>query len=546
MGTRYGPHCPNGTVGAKRLTTGTPSAAARWAGPVLPTTSAPARATMPASSVRPVCPPRSRPPAAATRAVSSRSSGPPVTTTRYPAPASSRTIPAATPGGQARADADDPGWTTTYPGRSSPGGGCGTASGRRHSRGWSCAGSAYPAAAARDRARSGSGTPTGTRCRTSSRLPGKSSLMALTRRRPAIRSSSASGSADWWKLVNTTASSAPVAASRSTRRRVRAGSTGPASGSIHSSGHSTISSTPGSRSAAARPRGPHSSTTRSACAATARMPGPVTSTSPAESLRTTSTVPAVRGAAGTTARCRRRISSTAAVRVAAAPGAAATSSPRVTGVGTRMPLAPAASAAVMSRPMSPTTTHRAAVVPNCAAAACTRPGAGFRQPHPASSSCGHTSQASNGPSSSSTRACTRAICAGVKYPRARPDWFVTTASRRPAARSRSSAARAPGRGRTFSGSPLYGTSSISVPSRSSSTASNRTPPERPAPGSTRADLRWSGSIWSRRTGRGFPAPRGVNIIFLPRRRRRAGPAGAAGGRGRASSPLRRYPPPRRS
>ena len=119
--------------------------------------------------------------------------------------------------------------------------------------------------------------------------------------------------------------------------------------------------------------------------------------------------PPERGAAGTTAACRRRISATAAGNVDAVCGAAATSSPRVTGVGTRIPDAPAARAAVMSRPMSPTTTHRPGTVSRSAAAACTRPGAGLRQPQPASSSCGHTRHESNGPSSSSTRACTWAI-----------------------------------------------------------------------------------------------------------------------------------------
>lgn len=43
---------------------------------------------------------------------------------------------------------------------------------------------------------------------------------------------------------------------------------------------------------------------------------------------------------------------------------------------------------------------------------------------------------------------------GVSTPRAIPDWLVTTPTAAPAARSRSSAARSPGTGRTRSGSPL--------------------------------------------------------------------------------------------
>ncbi len=281
--------------------------------------------------------------------------------------------------------------------------------------------------------------------------------------------------------MKTTASSAPVAARRAVSSCMPAASTGPGSGSIHGSRHSMISSTPGSSSAAARPRGPQSMTTRSAPAATARIAGPVTRTSPAESGRATSTQPGRRrsvpwAADPATRRCRRRIRSTAPVRSPATAGAAATSSARVTGVGTRIPAAPAATAAVMSRPMSPTTTQRSGVVPSAAAAAWIIPGAGFRHRQFAESSCGHTCHVSNGPRSSSTLACTAASSSAVNRPRARPDWLVTTPIRNPAARSRSSAARAPGTGSTRAGSPLYGTSTTRVPSRSNSTASNRLGP----------------------------------------------------------------------
>ena len=232
------------------------------------------------------------------------------------------------------------------------------------------------------------------------------------------------------------------------------GSTGAGAPSIQGSGHSMISSTPGSRAAASRPRGPQSSTTRPAYPATARMAGPVTRTSPAESLRTTSTVPVRRGDGPATRAARRRIRSTAAGRSAATCPAAATSAARVVGVGTRIAAAPAAAAAAWSASMSPTSTQRSGVVPSARAAACTMPGAGLRQPQPARSSCGQYCQVSKGPSSSSTRALTARSWAVENSPRASPDWLVTTPRRRPAARSRSSAARAPGTGRTLSGSPL--------------------------------------------------------------------------------------------
>src|ERR687897_1039335 len=58
-GTRQGRQRTAGTVGAKRETTGVPTAAARCAGPVLPTTTAPAPASALASVRRSVAPPRS-------------------------------------------------------------------------------------------------------------------------------------------------------------------------------------------------------------------------------------------------------------------------------------------------------------------------------------------------------------------------------------------------------------------------------------------------------------------------------------------------------
>src|SRR5581483_535480 len=87
----YGRHRAAGTVGAKTDTIGTPTAAARCAGPVLPTTTAEAPAMMAARSARLGHPPRSRarPEPPATNAVRARSSPDPVTTTSAPCAPSS-------------------------------------------------------------------------------------------------------------------------------------------------------------------------------------------------------------------------------------------------------------------------------------------------------------------------------------------------------------------------------------------------------------------------------------------------------------------------
>ncbi len=108
----------------------------------------------------------------------------------------------------------------------------------------------------------------------------------------------------------------------------------------------------------------------------------MTSTSPAESERTTSTVPAAPGPrrGRRPSAARRRIRSTAAARSAATAGAAATSSGRVTAVGTRMPAAPAAAAA--ADVPADVADHHAAVRAWCPARRrrpWTRPGAGLRQ-----------------------------------------------------------------------------------------------------------------------------------------------------------------------
>ena len=65
--------------------------------------------------------------------------------------------------------------------------------------------------------------------------------------------------------------------------------------------------------------------------------------------------------------------------------------------------------------------------------ASTNPGAGLRHRHPSSGPCGQTSQMSNGPSSSSTRPLPRPTCSGPSSPRAIPDWLVTTPTGTPPA-----------------------------------------------------------------------------------------------------------------
>ena len=103
-GTPHGRQRTAGTVGAKSDTTGVPTAAARCAGPVLPTTIASAPASTPASSASVVAR-RGRSPRAApaTARSASRSAGPPVTTTSRPRSSSAATSAALRSGAHARA-----------------------------------------------------------------------------------------------------------------------------------------------------------------------------------------------------------------------------------------------------------------------------------------------------------------------------------------------------------------------------------------------------------------------------------------------------------
>ncbi len=267
-----------------------------------------------------------------------------------------------------------------------------------------------------------------------------------------------------------TASSASTSARIACSASPDAASAAGAGEEIHGASHTCTAWTPGSSRPADAPRGPQSRCTSTrGSAATARTAGPEMRTSPTESRRTTSTR---RGAGSWMRRC------PASRIVGATSSASATSSSRVTGVGTSTPRAPTARAAPMSAAMSPTTATRDGSTPHVRQAASTMPGRGLRQSQPSSDPCGHSSTRSNAPSSSCTRALTASACARVMRPRAMPDWFVTIPTLRPAARTASTASRAPGISVTSAGSPLYGKSTTSVPSRSNRTASRSFPGER--------------------------------------------------------------------
>ena len=144
--------------------------------------------------------------------------------------------------------------------------------------------------------------------------------------------------------------------------------TGAGSGSIHGARQQRTSSTPGSSSAAWRPRGPHSSVTRSHRAASARMAGPASRTSPSLSRRTAEDVG--HGAAqeqvdgfGQRARHAR---------------ARPRSRPRgVRGVGTMHRAGAGGRAASTSAPMSPTIAQSRGCTPRRAAARRISPGCGL-------------------------------------------------------------------------------------------------------------------------------------------------------------------------
>src|SRR3954447_24966018 len=70
---------------------------------------------------------------------------------------------------------------------------------------------------------------------------------------PAVRSSRASGSGDWWNDVEITAASGPSARTRSVSRARSAASTGGGAPRIHGLAQVHTSSTPGSKRAASAP-----------------------------------------------------------------------------------------------------------------------------------------------------------------------------------------------------------------------------------------------------------------------------------------------------
>src|SRR3954453_14672965 len=89
-------------------------------------------------------------------------------------------------------------------------------------------------------------------------------LVAAIRGTPAVRSSSARGSGDWWNDVEITAASGRAAWTRSVRRARSAASTGGGSPRIHGQAQGQTSSTPGNSAAASAPAGPARKTTRPA------------------------------------------------------------------------------------------------------------------------------------------------------------------------------------------------------------------------------------------------------------------------------------------
>ena len=159
----------------------------------------------------------------------------------------------------------------------------------------------------------------------------------------------------------------------------------------------------------ARPRGPHSSVTRSAPAATARIAGPASSTSPSLSRRATRTwrharppqQPASTAGASSVGRAARAPRATSSGRVARASGRArrARRPPRGLDVGADVADDHAALRIDAERARRPRGRGRAR---------------GLRQSQPSSGPCGQTAHGPSGPSSASTRALTAATCRRVE------------------------------------------------------------------------------------------------------------------------------------
>src|SRR4051794_23551541 len=115
VGTPHGRHASAGTTGANRETTGVPTAAARWAGPVLPDTTHAADASTAASAPNDVRPERSRAPGvlATAAAAVAASAGVPVPPPPQPPSARAATTRPTCGGDGARAGTDAEGCTTT-------------------------------------------------------------------------------------------------------------------------------------------------------------------------------------------------------------------------------------------------------------------------------------------------------------------------------------------------------------------------------------------------------------------------------------------------
>ena len=96
--------------------------------------------------------------------------------------------------------------------------------------------------------------------------------------------------------------------------------------------------------------------------------------------------------------------------------------------------------------VAPVDEHRALAdrsMPSRAAASISRPGRGLRQAQPSASSWGHTSTSSTGTTDRRLRLISSTLDRDA-VPRAMSGWLVTTMVRKPASRSRSTAAATPG------------------------------------------------------------------------------------------------------
>ena len=228
-----------------------------------------------------------------------------------------------------------------------------------------------------------------------------------------------------------------------------------------------MSSMPGSSSAAGAPAGETSRSRRLAPLRRARSAGPMSRHLRAVEAHGENRATRFRHCP----RPRARATSAAADRVCATHGADSISSVLVTGVGTRIPVAPAARAASTSAPMSPMTTHLVGSTPKAPSRRADESGPWL----PTLAAVVGTVVA-HLPRVERPDRPVDPLVDGADVVRAdeaacTPDWFVMTPTRIPLMRRRSTECRASGIGRTCSGVAVVGHVLEIVPSRSKSTAS---------------------------------------------------------------------------